>query len=66
MKKGALGLPYAEFGGVVQALGSCLMDRGYTRKQIVSRMRDEDNFIESEWWDARGGDIVDAFPEEND
>jgi hypothetical protein len=74
-KTGALDLPYTEFGEVVQALASCLIDRGYTRDQIVSRIRDTANFIESEWWDARGGDIVDgfadfldltAFPEEDD
>lgn len=75
MEVGALGLPFDEVGEVAQAIAACLVDRGYTRQQIVSRLRDPDNFIESEWWERQGGDIIDnfadfidltAFPEEDE
>lgn len=58
---GALGVSLGEFGQVVQAIAECLIDRGYTKEQIISRMRDTDNFDEPLWWEQHGGDIIDNF-----
>lgn len=55
---GALGLSTIDAGEVVQALGACLIDRGFTRDTILGRL---ETFNESRWWEYMGGDIVDRF-----
>lgn len=59
--QGALGLFYDKVGQVAQAIASCLVDRGYTTEQIVSRLSDTDNWDEATWWERHGGDIIDNF-----
>ena len=54
---GALGLPFGEVGGVVQAIAECLVDRGHDRDKIVARLRD----IDLTWWEAHGSDAVDSL-----
>jgi hypothetical protein len=60
---GPLDLPTNKVGEVAQALGRCLVDRGYSEEQIRSRLLDVDNFIETDFWERVGGPTVDLFAE---
>jgi hypothetical protein len=56
---GALDLPFNEVGEIVQALGAALVDRGYSREQMVAALADWD---ESSFWGAAGpGALIDAL-----
>lgn len=58
---GAMGLPHAELGALVQEICAGIADREvYTREEILESIGRSD-FNETYWWGAYGGPILDKF-----
>jgi hypothetical protein len=59
---GELGLPYTEYGMVVQSLARVLVDRGIPLDYVIHQLRD--TFDEALWWEQIGGPLVDRLAED--
>jgi hypothetical protein len=55
---GELGLPETTLGSLVQTLGRILIDRDHDADEVLAKLAD---FHEDNWWQERGGEIVDDF-----
>ncbi len=59
-KLGPFGLPFVEYGEVLQAMLVVLNDRGFTRAELLESIRRED-FNEQIFWDQIGGPACDSL-----